>query len=64
MAHTCGVCGVYFRLIVAPTIDDSVEVVDKVSKLCRRINRNYRHDIRSWKRATKARKQWARHSWR
>ena len=60
MAHTCGVCGHAARRI-APDLEGSWERIENHFKLARRVNKNYSHDLRSWKRSTKARKQWARH---
>ena len=60
MAHTCGACGTPVLTIVAPTID-GYEVLDNKFKDARRINSNYAHDYKCWKRNAKVRKQWARH---
>jgi hypothetical protein len=57
MAHTCGLCGQCGREIVAPTPDGRFEFV----KPSFNWNRNYSHDGASWKRSTKARKQYLRH---
>ena len=57
MAHTCPQCGSDTKILVAPT-EEGYENLK--SKNARRINGHYNHDFRSWKRATKARKQWAK----
>ena len=64
MAHTCSVCGAAARLVAAPTADGTYETVHNPSKHARKLNRRYRHNRRSWKRQSKACKQWARHEGR
>lgn len=65
MAHTCPQCCAPRRLIAAPAIDDdnSYELVSgRLSKKkIHRLNSRYRHDFRSWKRMTRARRQYERH---
>lgn len=63
MAHTCTHCGGALKTILAPTVD-GVEGICGRFKAARRLNGNYKHDLRSWKRTTKARRQWARHAGR
>lgn len=56
MAHTCGMCSGGVRLIVAPTASGGIARL----KPALRVNPNYHHDGRSWKRTSKARKQYLR----
>lgn len=58
MAHTCPSCCLGgHRKIVAPTSDGRLETL----KRRQRPNGNYRHENASWKKSTKARKQYLRH---
>lgn len=61
MAHTCPVCGCYVKPEIVPTIDGSWDKINLDCKAARRVNHNYNHELCSWKKSTKARKQWARH---
>lgn len=55
MAHTCDQCPGEWGIIVAPT-EDGYEQVRSYYRTGPR-----RHDHQSWKRTTRARKQYARH---
>lgn len=69
MAHTCGICSCGCSFYYAEDTEGNYVPVRTASKFygARRISRSrstYRHDCRSWKVSTKAKKQWARHTHR
>lgn len=58
MSHTCDVCGVRVRAIVAPTTNGGQVVV----KNGRFKTGTHGHDIASWKATTRCRRQYLRHA--
>ncbi len=68
MAHTCSQCGHKREKVLAPAADIAVWDEDSPRGFVPqrqahrvRVNFRYRHDTRSWKAATKAPRQFARH---
>lgn len=63
MAHTCRYCGggQSQKLVAAPTVD-GFEVLAEDGQRKKKLNPRYSHDYKSWKRTSKATRQWERHS--
>lgn len=65
MAHTCSLCGGYGHCLRLPLYVEAKEFgpVRGRTKVGKNYGTNHRyaHETCSWKRSTKARKQWARH---